>query len=413
MRKAVLAGIRLRDQKQGFRAMFAECRNLCEACGIEVAADVVQESGSMDPRTAFRKGKLDELAACADAVDADLIIFANDLPSSAIQRIRAETGREVRDRTALILDIFARRAKSRQARIQVEAAQLKYDLPRLTTGADHETHIRGGSYRSRGAGELASDRLARKYRARIKELNEELERIGMNSRNAEVRRQKSAVSRAAFVGYTNVGKSSLMNALLKKQDRSDKQVLEKDMLFATLDTSVRRMQHHGRKFLLYDTVGFVSHLPKELIDAFHSTLDAARDADLLIHVIDASDPDWQEKADITMETLEQIGAGKIPVLRVYNKIDLAGDPHAFTGICTSTVSGQGLDELLDAVTDRLYPEEDSMTCFVGYDRMALVEKCRSTCRITVLEEREDGMRIRVSGPRVRLVPLLAYKERTE
>lgn len=411
MRKAVLAGIRLKDEKRGFNAMFSECRNLCEACHIEVVSEVIQESVSMDPRTAFRKGKLEELSACAKAVNADLIIFANDLSSASVQRIRYETGIEVRDRTALILDIFANRAKSRQAKIQVEAAQLKYDLPRLSTNADHETHIRGGSYRNRGSGELASDVLARKYRARIKELNGELSRIERNSRNAEVRRQKAAISRCAFVGYTNAGKSSLMNALLRSQDKEDKQVFEKDMLFATLDTSVRHLKHHGQEFLLYDTVGFVSHLPRELIDAFHSTLDAARDADLLIHVIDASDPDYQEKIEITRQTLTEIGAGNIPVLRVYNKIDLCKDPSVFPGLCTSTKDGTGIAKLLDEICERLYPVEETMTCFIGYDRMALVDKCRSTCRIEILEQNENGMRIRASGPRVRLVPLLAYKEK--
>ncbi len=411
MRTAVLAAVILKDQKQKYESVIEECRQLCIACDTKPAATVTQLSRSVDPNTVFRSGKLQELAEAVRAVNADVVVFCNPLSFSAGNRIAEACGTAVIDRTALILDIFSMRARTAQAKIQVESARLQYALGRVYDADEEETHQRAGGYRNRGAGEMRSSVIRRKYQNRISSLKKQLREIQKQNRTAEIRRTKSALGRAALVGYTNSGKSSVMNALLKMADRNDSTVLEKDMLFATLDTSVRSLSFEGKSFLLYDTVGFVSDLPGELIDAFDSTLDAARDADLLIHVIDASDSGWQKKADDTTETLKRIGAGNIPVLRVFNKMDLTENREQFEGICISALKGEGLENLLRRITEMLYPEEEVIQCLIPYDKISEVQPYRSTVRMTVREECENGIRMEVAGQAVRLIPFHKYSER--
>ncbi len=411
MRKVILAGVQLKSEKVEFDSVFQECKELCRACNMEVVGEIVQSSHSFDPRSAFRSGKVEELVTMCHELQAECVVFANQLTVAAGERLSRATGVEVLDRTALILDIFSSRARTRQARIQVETARLQYALPRIAFQDESQDHARGGSFHSRGSGEMRSAEIARKYRGRIKELKNQLKEIEKSGEVAERRRGKSTLGRVAFVGYTNAGKSSLMNATLQYTNRNSDHVFEKDMLFATLDTSVRNLKYKNQEFLLYDTVGFVSNLPQELIDAFHSTLAAARNADLLIHVIDASDPLWEKKAEITLSTLVQIGAQDVPVLRVYNKMDLVTDPKQFMGICTSTLEGTGIEELMNQIITHLYPREHSVTCLIPYDKMALVEEGRKTLHIEILEDNEFGQRILIQGEEVRMKPFKMYEER--
>jgi GTP-binding protein HflX len=204
--------------------------------------------------------------------------------------------------------------------------------------------------------------------------------------------------RAALIGYTNAGKSSLMNAMIEMGEGQGKHVYEEDMLFATLDTSVRMIPWASRKFLLYDTVGFVSDLPHTLVDAFQATLDAARDADLLIHVIDGSDPQWQRKADISEDTLKQIGAGDIPLMRVFTKSDLMEEIPDDGMIHVSSLTRAGMDQMMDTVLERLYPDESRIRCLVPYDKMSAVSDYRSVLLMKTIEETEEGVVYEISGP---------------
>lgn len=410
MKKAVLAGISLKNAPKQFASVFAETKALCQACDLEVVGEISQQARSMDQRTAFRQGKVQELSDLVRAVDADLIVFHNPLPIQVSERISSICGVNVIDRTSLILDIFAKRARSRAARLQVEMARLQYDLPRiLHETADQSGHERGGSAYNRGAGEMRSDLVARQYAGRIAALKKELKKIEQQRWQDERRRTRTLMRRVALVGYTNAGKSSLMNAMIERSSSQGRKVMEEDMLFATLDTSVRMITYGQRRFLLYDTVGFVSDLPHTLIDAFKSTLDAARDADLLVHVVDASDPAWQDKILITEETLREIGAGSIDVLRVYNKCDLVPEEQIIEGEKISCQTGEGVDEFMKTLTERLYPKEDSGTFLLPYDRIAMIDMYKTAVTMDIAENREDGMVIHMSGPARYLAAFRAYR----
>ncbi|MBR3349465.1 MAG: GTPase HflX [Solobacterium sp.] len=401
MKRAVLAAIRIDQSESEFDAALLETESLCEACEINVIAKFTQNSRSMDPNTGFRSGKLKEISAYCAECDPDLIVFHNPISIQISERVSAACGVNVIDRTALILDIFAARARSTQAKLQVEMARLQYDLPRaLNSSADEAGHERGGSAYNRGAGEMRSRLVQRKYSERIASLRKDLEKIKKQKYQDERRRTRTMMRRVALVGYTNAGKSSLMNAMIKAGSGMGTEVYEEDMLFATLDTSVRMIPFKGRKFLLYDTVGFVSDLPHTLIDAFQATLDAARDADLLVHVIDSSDPMYERKADITADTLKQIHADEIPLIRVYTKSDLCkNDIVMEQGMLVSAKTGEGIEEFMEHMLNTLYPLEDCVKCLIPYNKMAMADAYRSVLIINTIEHTEEGMICELRGPR--------------
>ena len=281
----------------------------------------------------------------------------------------------------------------------MELARLQYDLPRvLQSTADESGHERGGSAYNRGAGEMRSSLVQRRYGQRMAQLKKEIEKIKKQKYQDERRRTRTMMRRAALIGYTNAGKSSLMNAMIEMGEGQGKHVYEEDMLFATLDTSVRMIPWSSRKFLLYDTVGFVSDLPHSLIDAFQATLDAARDADLLIHVIDGSDPEWQRKADISEDTLKQIGAGDIPILKVFTKADLMDEVPEDGMIHVSSLTKQGMNEMMDRLMNELYPDESRIRVMVPYEKMAMAAEYRAVLKMKTVEETEEGMILELSGP---------------
>lgn len=246
---------------------------------------------------------------------------------------------------------------------------------------------------------MRSRLVQRRYSERIASLKKELDKIKTQKYQDERRRTRTMMRRAALVGYTNAGKSSLMNAMIKAGSGQGTEVYEEDMLFATLDTSVRMIPFKGRKFLLYDTVGFVSDLPHTLIDAFQATLDAARDADLLIHVIDASDPSYERKTQITEDTLRQIKADDIPLLRVYTKSDLCqNDIVMEQGMLVSAKTGEGIEQFMEKMLDTLYPAEDCILCLIPYEKMALADSYRAVLSIQTIENTEEGVICELRGP---------------
>ncbi len=396
-RKAVLAyGYQSRD-KHGKDSVIEECLSLCEAAGISVTGVITQQSDHPDPRIFFHSGKVAEIRAAVTGTEAEMVVLAMRMPYASLRRLGEAVEVPVMDRTELILDIFAKRANSRESQLQVEIASLRHRLSSVNESGDRESHARGGSMRNRGAGEIRSVQLRRAYAGRIRELNRQLEKLEKAAGNAEDRRKRSLLRRAALVGYTNSGKSSFLNTVMKMCAHPGNEVLEKDMLFATLDTSVRNVTYGMRHFLLYDTVGFVSDLPHELVESFRSTLSSVRDADLLIEVIDVSDPHLEEKTEICEQTLKQIGADDIPVLRVYNKADLLKGPTEYEPL-VSCVTGEGMEDVLARIADMLYPNEVTFRCFIPYEQGNDLHRAAQMLDITVIEETEEGYLISVSGP---------------
>ena len=398
IKKGIIVGINI-NNKNNFDESMEELKNLCLACKIETVGQIKQNSKKVNSTFYMGSGKIDELKNLVEENNADIVIFNNELSASQVKNIEEEINCNVIDRTALILDIFANRAKTRESKLQVEVAKLQYELPRLVGSNEDLGRQSGGvGTKNRGAGEMRSSVIARTYWNRIAELKKELAEIENRRNRDERRRSKTLLKRVALIGYTNAGKSSLMNSILQECAQNGNPVEAVDMLFATLDTSVRSIQYRGYGFLLYDTVGFVSDLPDPLLKAFHSTLSSAVEADLLVHVIDVSDPDGQHKIRAVEDTLQQIHAQDIPVVRVGNKVDIGDASADFCRVKTSCVNHTGITELLDAIIEKLYPEEETCAVFLPYDKIGMFDEYRKVCTMTVDEHLEHGMMITVSGP---------------
>ncbi|NLC96579.1 MAG: GTPase HflX [Erysipelotrichaceae bacterium] len=410
MQKAILAGININKDDQEFQIIMDETKELCLACDIEVIDFCTQKSRRLDPRTAFRKGKLEELKDLIIRHEVNLVVFYNNLSIAMLSRIQKECDVRVVDRTNLILDIFSMRAKTKEAKLQTQLARLKYDLPKLYLEEFDADRQRGGKDHNRGAGETKLEIYRRKIEKEISDINKQLDSLRLSNQERSRKRNESFIKSVSLVGYTNAGKSSLMNLILKYSNKKeDKFVFEKDMLFATLDTSIRNISYDGQSFLLFDTVGFVSDLPHELIEAFKSTLDAVNDADLLIHVIDASDPYFNEQKEITYNTLKVINANDIPVIEVYNKSDklMEKDEHLRYISC---VSEEGIEELLHLIIETLYPKDYALTIKLTYDKQYLLDKYKNHMKITSLENVDDGSIISIVGDKVMFDSLIEYRK---
>ncbi|MBQ5359829.1 MAG: GTPase HflX [Lachnospiraceae bacterium] len=329
--RAVLAGVNTQLPSDKYARSMQELKGLAEACDLEVVSVVVQNAAEITHRTYMGSGKVGELKDEIAFCDADVVIFNESLSPLQVRNLEKELDTEVLDKTGIILQIFSRRARTREATLQVETARLKYILPRLAGMHAELSRQGGGSGRlsNKGAGEQKLELDRRRIEHRISQMEKELRVVDRERETQRSRRLKSGMARIALVGYTNAGKSTLMNTLLERfggDGAQEKKVLEKDMLFATLDTSVRKIEAPGHTpFLLSDTVGFISDLPHSLVKAFRSTLEEVCQADLLLEIIDFSDPECQDQVEVTGRTLQEIGAGSIPILYVYNKCDLAAE----------------------------------------------------------------------------------------
>ena len=352
-----------------------------------------------NPATYFGKGKVAEIAELAAANDVATIITNDELSPSQLRNLEDETGKRILDRTALILEIFATRAQTKEAKLQVQIAELQYRLPRLQTSASQrlDQQTGGGSgFTNRGAGETKLEMDRRTIQHQITHLRHELAAIDKSEETKRKQRAKSNIPTAALVGYTNAGKSTIMNGLVRRYGTvEDKTVFEKDMLFATLDTSVRRLTLPGKKdFLLSDTVGFVSKLPTNLVESFKSTLAEAANADLLIQVIDYSDPNYEEMMQTTKETLKQIGIDNIPMVNVFNKADkteiefpvLEGDDQ----VVISAKQEESLDLLVDVIRKHLFKDYVEAKLLLPFSAGQQVSYLNEHTNILDTEYRNDG-----------------------
>ena len=375
--KAILVGVSLGED---ISYSLEELEGLAEAAGIETLGVMTQNAEKINAATYIGKGKLDELAELVHNMEADLVVFNDELSGMQMRNIEDGCGCRVIDRTILILDIFADRATSMEGKLQVELAQLQYRMPRLL-GFGKSLSRLGGGIGTRGPGEKKLETDRRHIQRRMDEIKKEIAEVKANRSVQRSKRQKSGLPVAALVGYTNAGKSSIMNRLLAASDKADKQVFEKDMLFATLDTAQRLITLDDRcSFLLIDTVGFVSKLPHALVDAFKATLEEVTEADLLLHVVDASFEGSDFQQSVTREVLKSLGADGKPSLTVYNKIDLvdaeelaekqlsSGKDSCFV----STKTGKGYDELITRIRSELFSDLQKVQLLVPYDKGSVV-----------------------------------------
>lgn len=402
MEKAILVGVQL-QQDLHFEYEMEELRNLAEACEVEVVGEVMQNLDRIHPATYVGKGKVEEIKVFYDEAEANLIIFNDELSPSQIRNLEEELECKVIDRTMLILDIFSRRAKTREAQVQVELAQLQYMLPRLVglrASLGRQGGGSSGGFSNRGAGETKLELDRRKIEDQLSKLHKELEHIRAQRETQRKQRTRTGTPVVSLVGYTNAGKSTIMNGLLAKTGQGEeKKVFEKDMLFATLDTSVRKIVLEDNKhFLLSDTVGFVSKLPHHLVKAFRSTLEEARNSDLLLHVVDVSNAEYRHMMDVTNATLQEVGVENIPTLFIYNKSDLAGVPYpkiSGDGLWMSAKEGNGLDELLEKIKGHIFAGHVTCRMLIPFDRGDIVAYLSDSATILDTEYEENGTVIKV------------------
>ncbi|SHI20246.1 GTPase HflX [Desulfosporosinus lacus] len=375
--KAILVGVQLNNQ-QDFTDSMEELFNLANACDLEVVGEKIQKLNGLNISYYLGKGKIQEVLALFAEKNANLVIFNDELSPSQIRNLEEILECRVIDRTVLILDIFAQRAKTREAQLQVEVAKLQYMLPRLI-GLGESLGRQGGSsgLKNRGSGETKLELDRRKIEDRISGLNKELETLVTQRQNQRKKRKKKEIPVIALVGYTNTGKSTLMNAMIDLFNPStEKQVFEKDMLFATLETSVRSIKLPDNKsFLLTDTVGFISKLPHHLIKAFRSTLEEVAEADLLIHVVDYSNSQYNQQMKVTRETLKELGADNIPVIYAYNKTDLLNvEIPKITEDCVyiSAKRKEGIVDLVNVIGQKAFTDYVHCEMLIPYDKGNIV-----------------------------------------
>jgi GTP-binding protein HflX len=346
-----------------------ELAGLADAAGATVALRMLQERPRPDPATFIGSGKVSSLAAACAEADVDVVIFDNELTPAQLRQLEAQLQRKVVDRTQLILDIFARRAHTREGKWQVELAQLKYMLPRLV-GAGALLSRLGGGIGTRGPGETKLETDRRRIRIRIQSIQKEIDQVRQRRSQLRERRHKQSVPTVALVGYTNAGKTTLFNRL------TDAEAAASDALFVTLDPLVRQVRlPDNRELLVSDTVGFIDRLPHALVAAFRATLEEVAEADLALHVVDASSDDRERHMAAVRRVLEEVGAAEVPVVDVYNKIDAidpeerrrlqAADPAA---VLISARTGAGVDELLQVVASRVALDTRRITITFDADK---------------------------------------------
>lgn len=388
---AILAGIQLRED---ISYSMEELAGLAEADGVTVAGQMIQSLERPNTATLIGKGKVEELAELCRNMEADMVIFNDEL--SGVQLRNLEEALEVRviDRTILILDIFADRAVSREGKLQVELAQLQYRMPRLT-GFGRSLSRLGGGIGTRGPGEKKLETDRRHIAGRIDDIKAELARIGKTRQVQRSGREKSQIPVVALMGYTNSGKSAIMNRLLQLSEREDKTVSSQNMLFATLDTQHRKITlEQGSEFILIDTVGFVSRLPHSLVEAFKSTLEEVRYADLLIHVVDSSYENRDFYMEVTNKVIEQIGAGDKDQIVAYNKMDIAKsvplDVSGHEVVYLSAKTGENINVLVEKIREKIFGGRVEMTLLIPYQRGNITSYLCENAQIFSMEYEEEG-----------------------
>ena len=399
LNRAVLVGLSahsLTREENATEESMEELKDLLETAGGESVGMVLQQKDSPDPRTFIGQGKVDEVRQLVRTMGADMVIFDNALSPSQQRVLGEELKVGVLDRSALILDIFAQRARTREGRLQVELAQYKYLLPRLIGMWSH-LERQEGAIGTRGPGETQLETDRRHIRRKISKLEEELRDVRRVRATQRQRREKNEVPVVAIVGYTNAGKSTLLNKL------TGSEIPANNRLFDTLDTTTRTLEISDTcTVLLSDTVGFIRKLPHHLVEAFKATLEELSFADLLLHVIDASNPEWREQAQVVDQLILELGAEQTPRIEVFNKCDKwTGEirPHGEDIVSISAKTGEGLDKLLEAIGKRLDSGAKRVTIHLPYDKGGILERLYQEAKVEKVEYAETIDVVAVCTPK--------------
>lgn len=405
--RALMIGVNIKglDRAMTLDDSFNELEQLAETAGLSVAGQIEQNLQRPNGRTFIGTGKVEEVKAILDELNAEVALFDDELSPRHQRELEKEFGEKIRvlDRTALILDIFAQHADTHEGSLQVELAQYEYRLPRLTRAWTHLARQAGGGGKAgggsvglRGPGEKQLEVDRRDIHRRIDQLKKELEKVRSHRGRHRAKRKKSRIPVIALVGYTNAGKSTLLNRL------TGSDVYVADKLFATLDPTTRRVDlPGGAKALFSDTVGFIQKLPTMLIAAFRATLEEIADAELLLHIVDISHPNASEQAASVLKTLEEIDAQDIPILTVLNKIDKFEDPkdarNKLNGfedaVGISAISGEGIEDLLNAIHRKLYESFTAINVNLPFKEGALIALFHEQGQIDLIEHSQDGVSI--------------------
>lgn len=398
--KAIIVGVDT-GETDDFDESMEELEALAEACEMEVVCSVTQKMPAIHHSLYIGTGKVEEVREYVKALEADVVIFGDSLTPSQLRNLSKELETAVMDRTNLILEIFSKRAKTREARLQVEVASLQYLLPRLVGMHEALSRQGGGSgLANKGAGEKKLELDRRKIEHRLAQLRRELEEVTRDRQTQRKLRANSGIPRVALVGYTNAGKSTMMNRMIASYGGpEEKQVMEKDMLFATLETTVRKIKiDRNRQFLLSDTVGFINHLPHGLVKAFRSTLEEACEADLILNIVDVSDPHHKQQLKVTEDTLKELEIGDVPMICVYNKADkcmqeplpvIYGDDRIYL----SAKTGEGLLELIDMIFQKLHEGHLDAEFFVPYSDGKAVSEIMQKSNVKEMAYEDAGTRL--------------------
>ena len=402
--KAFIAGANLNDPN--FDYYMSELANLTEAANMEVVGQARQNEEHIIAGTYFGLGKIKEIKDMAHGLKAKVLILNDELTPVQIRNLEKLTKLRVIDRTELILEIFSKRARTKQAKLQVQLARLQYELPRLHPSENTLDQQRGnggstgGGFANRGAGESKLELNRRTIGKQISIIKRELQAIEKQEQIKAKRRNQNHIPKVALVGYTNAGKSTTMNGLLKEFSKhSDKQVFVKNMLFATLATNVRRIDlENNFSFILSDTVGFISKLPHNLIESFKATLQEVKDADLLINVVDASDPNMIQMIHTTQNVLKEIGVKNTPIITAYNKADKSQRNYPQiegSGILYSAVDTKSIETLADLITKRIFSNYKKINLLLPLSAGKILSYLHENAQVLKESYQNDGVHIAV------------------
>lgn len=399
--KVLLVGVNLNDEFYFFKSM-SELEELVKACQMLPIGSVVQNLKEINSAFYVGSGKLEEIKDKINELHPDLVVFNNELSPSQLKNLELKLDIQILDRTSIILNIFALRAKTNEAKMQVEISKLRYMLPRLS-GLHLSLGRQGGGsgFSNKGSGEKQIELDRRIIEDRISKLNKELSEIETRRNIQRRKRSDSEIPLVSLVGYTNAGKSTLLNTLvdLSLSDES-KKVYEEDMLFATLETSIRKIKiKDGKEFLLSDTVGFIRELPHMLIKAFRSTLDEVKNSDLLLHVVDFSNEEYEENIRVTNSTLKEIGADNIPVIYVFNKCDEVNDiklPYVDGNkVYISAKNNIGINELINVISNNIFKEYVTCKMEIPFKRGDIVSYLKGKYDFISTQYTNDGTLIEI------------------